>query len=1282
MTTLPNLRTRLQPYLPRLTLEWLAETPGRRHRAVEGSLVFADISGFTKLSEKLAKLGTVGAEEMADAITRCFSDLLTVAYDEGGGLVKFGGDALLLLFPGDDHVARAARAAIGMRKRLQTVGKLVTAGGRVNLRMSVGAHTGTFDFFLVGESHRELIVTGPGSTRVVQMEGTAEAGEIVVSPEFAARLPASCVGLQKGEGHLLRSAPAGVPISPVWVLPELPDEVIEGSIPVAIRETLVAAVGEPEHRHVSVAFIHFDGTDELLQTAGPDVLADALHDLVSDTQAAVDEYGVCFLSSDVDADGGKLILTAGAPRAVGSDEERMLLALRRVVETERLLEVRIGVNQGNVFAGDIGPQYRRTYTVMGDTVNLAARLMAKAPPGEIYATESVLDRSSTQFGVRELEPFSVKGKALPVHAWSVGAPVGGRAGRETTDGGYPLLGRTEEMALLRSALDQARAGKVRLVELVGEGGIGKSRLADELRAEATEFTLLRSTGEAYTSSWPYSAWRGILRQSLGVSGDAPSETVVANLYEYVQKQDPDLTPWLPLIASVLDAHMEVTREVRDLADEFVRPKLHEVVLRFLRTLLPGPVLFTFEDAHLVDEASAALLIAIVASDLDDRPWLFMVSRRDSGVGFIAPEDLHVQRVEPGSMALEDLLGLAYAATELRPLAPDVLERAVERAGGNPQFLLDLLNSASRDGQLPDSVEAAATVLIDSLSPSDRALLRRASVLGLSFQERFLDAVLDEDAPRPDASTWARLQEFLDEDADGYRRFRRTMIRDAAYEGLPFRTRRRLHEVVGERYERESADPEDIAELLSLHFFHAERFEEAWRYGRTAGEKAWKKSAVVEALAHYDRALQSARRLRTSPPSELADVQRAIAEANSRLGRFDEATAAFRAARKLKAGDRVAEANLLLAEAWMPERRGRYSLAVRTANRALKSLAGVDSDEADALRAQITAVSGTFRYFQGKAQDAIRASVSALEVADRVGAREAVAQAQLTLSIAYADLGNLAAAEEWSDRALKVAEELDLLGGQGQLWMNKGTFAYYEGNWDEALRCWERGGELRLATGDRVEAANATNNVAEILSDQGRWLEAEVMFRDALRVWRAAGVDVLVAYVLGNLGRVAARTGRAEEALSLLQEARSMFVVAGYASQVLETDARIVEAYVLEGRSSVALALADELIAADEQAEGSSAQAPMLLRLRGYTLIQQGRYAEAREAFVGSLGLARERGAGHEVAFTLAGLWDLAAAEGEVPDRELESERKELFAKLGIMGEPAIPARDRGLLTPT
>src|SRR6185312_17447206 len=163
----------LRPYLPRLFVEWLRSTPDRAWREVEGSLAFVDISGFTRLTERLARHGRIGAEEMSDTLSATFSALLAVAYDDGAGLVKWGGDAVLLLFQGEDHAARAARASYRMRATLRDLGKLETTAGRVVLRMSVGIHSGAFHFFLVGDPalHRELLVSGPAASVCAEIEG-------------------------------------------------------------------------------------------------------------------------------------------------------------------------------------------------------------------------------------------------------------------------------------------------------------------------------------------------------------------------------------------------------------------------------------------------------------------------------------------------------------------------------------------------------------------------------------------------------------------------------------------------------------------------------------------------------------------------------------------------------------------------------------------------------------------------------------------------------------------------------------------------------------------------------------------------------------------------------------------------------------------------------------------------------------------------------------------------------------------------------------------------------
>ena len=165
----------LGPYVPRLAVEWLRETPDALWREVEGTLVFVDISGFTQLTERLARKGKVGAEELSDILNATFADLMEVAYRLGAGLVKWGGDAVLLLFSGSEHATRAVAAGYRMRARLRQIGRVSTGAGRVTLQMSLGIHSGTFHFFLVGdpEVHRELIVSGPAASLTAEMEALA-----------------------------------------------------------------------------------------------------------------------------------------------------------------------------------------------------------------------------------------------------------------------------------------------------------------------------------------------------------------------------------------------------------------------------------------------------------------------------------------------------------------------------------------------------------------------------------------------------------------------------------------------------------------------------------------------------------------------------------------------------------------------------------------------------------------------------------------------------------------------------------------------------------------------------------------------------------------------------------------------------------------------------------------------------------------------------------------------------------------------------------------------------
>ena len=304
-------------------------------------------------------------------------------------------------------------------------------------------------------------------------------------------------------------------------------------LPTSIRHHLAAGGGEPEHRMTTVAFIHFDGTDEIYEHEGPAAVADALDELVTDVQQAVDERDVTFLGTDVDHDGGKIILVAGAPRALPRDEDRLLATLHSIMSRKRRLQVRAGAHRGSVFAGDVGPVYRRTYTVMGDTVNLSARLMARAEPGQVITTPAVLDRSTTSWSTTALPPFLVKGKRQPIEAFVLGAPERRAASAAPS---LPLVGRDEEIAVFDAQIAAVRDGAGRLVQIVGEAGIGKSRLAEELRLRAAEHMPHFAIGcDPYEATTPYAAFWWLLHDLLGVAPHAPVDEVINALERRVAR---------------------------------------------------------------------------------------------------------------------------------------------------------------------------------------------------------------------------------------------------------------------------------------------------------------------------------------------------------------------------------------------------------------------------------------------------------------------------------------------------------------------------------------------------------------------------------------------------------------------------------------------------------------------------------------------------------------------------------------------------------------------------
>lgn len=1243
-------RGELLPYVPRLLTEWLEQDPTCPYRLLQGTMVYIDLSGFTAMSERLArKGGKGGAEEVTEVLDTTFSSLLSVAYEMGGSLLKFGGDALLIFFTEPGHEHRACYAAAEMRRTLRDQGRISTSAGYVTLRMTAGLHSGEFDFFLAGSTHRELVVTGPSVTTTVEMESGASTGEVLVSAATASGLERPMLGRTKETGTLLKRT---VPRPPALAA-EMPRDPggLEIFVPAASRDMLMSGDVESEHRPLTLAFIRFGGTDKLIRSGEAPRVADKLHGMMVSIQNASERHGVTPLYSDIDTDGGKVLLASGVPSTYEDNEERLLRTVREIFDGDNPLPLQAGLHRGHAFTGAIGPPYRKTFTVMGDAVNTAARVMAHAAPGEILATASVLDRSRTLFEVGELAPFSAKGKAKPILAFRVGAVAGSR---DMVIGELPLLGREKEIAFVRPLLQAACEGKGSVVIVEGEPGIGKSRFIGEIKRLAEGMREITVECEQYESSTPYFAVRRLMRALLEIPEGSEDKEGRQSMEEQIRTIAPEETEWLPLLAPALGIEMEMSDGIKTLDPQVASTRRDNGLMAILSAGLSAPSLLIFEDVHWMDTASAGFLEQLI-SNIGEHPWVVCIARRPGESGFVPEGTLH-DLIELSPLDRESAVELASAVAGT--LLPHQARAFADSAGGNPLFLRELV-AYSKEGEgiegLPETVEALIGARIDHLSLADRRTLRALSVLGPRFDPQMAEIVTVE---RPD---WAILASFVERGANEIA-FRHDLIQQVAYEGLTFKKRRRLHGSVAEAVEAATERPEDQAETLSLHFLKAQHYDKAWHYAVSAGDRAKQAFAFVPAAIFYERATEAGSRIKSLRPSDVARVWQSLGDVYRLTGRTDRVQTAYRRARLLVKDDPIRQADLLRVEGLLrAEVLGEFSAAMRWYRRALRTLHDYTNAEAIELRGEIEMLIGALRFRQGRYKESFGWCRRAVEDATATGAIQLMARAHQILhlnAVWLRDENRVSLGQ----RALELAQKIGDKEGEASVLMNLGVDAYYEGDWSKALDLYERARGVFEDIGKVDPLANAATNIGEILLDQGNATEARSYFDRALSTFTAVGHGVSTPAVRGYLGLAAMRMGDLDEADRLLEGAISDLNDLGAVPVARAFGVGLVELRLLQERLEEAEVAATRLLR-----ENDTSIESQLTRLIGHIKLREGDLSAARTHFGKSFELADERGARFERALALEAL---AAVTDDVSQAsEYGREAREIFDYLGVVSSP-------------
>src|SRR5882672_1267963 len=743
--------------------------PGDRRRAlalgiampdrVRGAALFADISGFTPLTEALARdLGPQrGAEELTATLNRVFHALIAELDHFAGHVLYFSGDAITCWIEGDDGM-RATACGLAMQEVMSHLREIITpSGAHVHLAMKIGVAVGTARRFVVGDPDIQLIdvLAGRLVDALATAERRAQKGDVVLEQSALESLDAN-VEIRERRIDEESGCACGVAVRvlrPVQYASaqsfgeRLPPEIVRHWVLPAVFERLRSGRGEflAELRPAFPVFVRFGNVD---YDDDPDAI-DKLDDFIRQAQRIVASHGGNLLHVTLGDKGAYLYAVFGSPHAHEDDPIRATsaaLELRELTRTSAMSDIRIGLGYGRLRSGTFCHAQRQTFTCLGDAANLAARLMSAAPPGKIYASVDARRAAGEGFTWDELAPVALKGKA---HLHSVFALAGAKlrtVPAHSTDANA-IVGREAELGAMAGALDCALHGQGRLVTVSGEAGIGKSRLIAELARTAGDRACV-AVGEcqSYAGSASYFVWREIWATLFGLDRGAAEAEQVRQLEARLAAIDPVLASRAPLLAGLLDLPIADNDLTASFDAKLRKTSLEGLLAECMRARArETPLMIVLEDCHRLDPLSRDL-VEVLARTLPRLPVLIVLAYRPGAAAAAAlrRDTLpNSEEIRLGDLPCEEAIALIRArlmqpGANAEP-ARTLIELIASRAQGNPLYIEELINYIARRGidlrdereltklELPESLHSLILSRIDGLEEAPRQTLKVASV---------------------------------------------------------------------------------------------------------------------------------------------------------------------------------------------------------------------------------------------------------------------------------------------------------------------------------------------------------------------------------------------------------------------------------------------------------------------------------------------------------------------------------------------------------------------------
>ena len=1205
----------LASYLPDVVVRRLGRSAAAPDEPLadrfNGAVLVADLSGFTAMSAAFARHGALGPEMLGATLNSFFDRVIAIITSHGGDIVRFAGDAVLTVWRAEDDralsdvAARAAHCALALRDQLhgyRTDGK----GTPLALRMGVGAAEIVI-LHLGGErQRRELLVAGPAFVQAFTALDKADAGQAVVSLRAWSHIQAKFVGQQLSMGSVLverSQTPATLHAEP---LPALCDDLaaaVQRYIPAAVCARLSAGHEEwlGELRVVSVLFVNLPE----LNYATP---LERANEIMCALQSELYRFEGSINKLNVDEKGTALLAGLGLPPLAHEDDAKR--AVHAALAIQRRLgamgaRTSIGIATGRVFCGTLGNSRRREYTILGDVVNISARLM-QAALGDIFCDGATYHAVRAKIAFERLPDIALKGRDEPV---AVYRPLESRPSAKSDC--HAFVGRRDDCDTLDRLLRGLVAGaETAVVIFEGEAGMGKSRLVGEVldHAGALGVRSLVGAGDSVEAGTLYYAWRAVFNQILDGAADdlspaARRQRILTHLSAHEN--------WLqraPLLEAVVPCGLEDNEITGRMTGQVRGDNTRELLLEILGEAVgQTPTLLVIDDAHWLDSASWTLVTMVsqrlpsVLLLLATRP--FTQNSAADYNGLLGAANTTLIRLEKLSVA--DTAQLAAHCLGVASVPDEIAALVHEKAEGNPLFAEELVR-ALHEGRLlevvggqcrltanladasawgfPDTLHGVIASRIDRLGAPQQLAVKVASVIGQSFRFRALHDNYPLESEKGELrghlaiAQQAGLIALESPEPEPAYLFRHAIMQQVAYELLLYQQRQQLHQAVATWYERYYA--ENLAEyypFLAHHWRHAGDAVKAADYLEKAGEQSLRSGAYREAAGFFGQLL--------SLPAE-ADLfedefrracwLRRLGEANAGLGKLTESRGdLLRALDLLDRRPPPTATRLngaLLLHAWRQAWRG-VLRSVHWPTTHNQPLADVSREVALAYERL-----AEIYYLCGERARVIHALLCALNYAENAGPSALLARAYASSAAAADVVGLSRLARVYRRAALSTARRVGGPPAVPWVWAGIGLAALGRGDAAEAIRMLHKALAVYRHLGDWQHWGECMAMCAQANYCLGQVERGVEFWRELFAVARTRGDRLQQAWGLNGQAEGLLRCGTQEqtaEAITLLRAALGLFTENIDKISVLTSYGLLATAYLRQGDAPAARRAADD-----------------------------------------------------------------------------------------------------------